>query len=227
MKNFFVDFFVDFFSLARKKNLSFFHYLIIILLIPILLILRIVIKYPKNVISIMIPITLIGIIFAVWRGISKYQESELQQMIGEEIFPQLEDHKSFTSSDHIVIRGKVLVWDLDSNSRSNINNKLPKQLRPLSSKDILTVFLVSEKNVHVGYYSVSGKPAYRQDAYVDVVYWPSKESVGSHYIKGGDPEQVRTPPPWPFHKFIGAGYGDCTKAVANWIKGLPIENKHL
>ncbi len=116
-------------------------------------------------------------------------------------------------SGEIKIRGGVLVWDVERNSRSE-EYDFPRTLCAKPSDRHVTVFMITRRNdVQVGVYSLGGK-AYRQSLDVAVVYWPEKTPVGFATIQGAEPPRV-THSRGDFH-------GDTTEPFMKWIKSLPV-----
>lgn len=122
-----------------------------------------------------------------WWGVSSRREIQRQRAIVNEVRPLIEDCKQLGERP-VSVRGKCLVWDITKNSRSGAHSLLPRKLRATSSDDEMTIFMVlPPREELVGYYSVSGQPAYREYVDVCVVYWPQKKAVGLHSVVSKEP----------------------------------------
>lgn len=153
------------------------------------------------------------VVGVIWWGITSHNETEAQKRIVSEVRPLIEECREI-SDVPITILGKVLVWDISSNSRSGVHTFLPGELEAKSSDPQITVFMVQpERKVLVGYYSISGEPAYQQFVDVCVVYWPQKKAVGMHSVVSKEPRSSRPVQHAP-------EYGDPNEPVALWIKTL-------
>jgi len=166
----------------------------------------------SNVMFVVFIIMIIAIFIGAF--VSKHNETERQRAIVNEVRTLIENCKKIKDNP-ITIRGRCLVWDVATDSRSYTYYKLPVKLQASSSDSQITVFMVlPERNVLVGYYSISRQPAYRQYMDVCVVHWPEKKAVGMYSIVSKEPlisRQVRNSPE----------YGDPNEPIARWIESLP------
>lgn len=121
-----------------------------------------------------------------------------------------------TSSDSgIYITGKVLVWDMSSDSRSPIHRKLPPYLRATHKDNPITVFmLIPQENRSVGRYSRSAQSAYISHTGVAVANWPEKKAIGYCSIPSAMPRSSRLVAERP-------EYGDRMTPIVSWIRARP------
>jgi len=161
-------------------------------------------------------IAVLAIIGAVtWLAILDHREIMQERAIVSHVRNLLDACKSMGDSASPTIKGKALVWDMTSDSRSDAHDRLPSELKATSADSQITVFMViGERNVQVGTYSVSGEPAYRQYMDVAVAYWPEKKAVGMGYVVSKEPRSSRPVEHRP-------EYGDPYEPIANWISTLP------
>ncbi len=154
------------------------------------------------------------VIIVIVSNWSSPTKQEIEKIMGD-VRPFIESCKAMPHSEKIMIKGKALVWDLKSNSKSDAHAELPSDLRIGEKEKQVTVFIVTpEQNMLVGHYSISRQPGYRRYVDVYVIYWPEKKAAGLHSVVGFDPRHRRPVQHSP-------EYGDYTKAVAAWIAGLP------
>jgi len=123
--------------------------------------------------------------------------------------------KTVGGSPSIAIKGKALVWDMNSHAVSRAQRRLPSHLRASPSDGEITVFIViGERQEQVGTYSVSNEPAYRQYVDIAVARWPEKTAVGMSSVVSKEPRASRPVRNQP-------EYGDPIEAIANWIAAIP------
>ena len=108
-------------------------------------------------------VALLGIVLAfAWLVVSDIRETERQRGIISDVrhlldVLELDAAKSTYSPSSVSVKGKALVWDITSSSRSGAHNILPAELRASSSDSLITVFMVIRtRRLNVGTYSISG-----------------------------------------------------------------------
>lgn len=156
----------------------------------------------------------IAIFAAISWAITTHQETEKQRAIVNDVRHLVEACKSMGNSEPITIRGKALVWNMNSNSRSSVHDILPTELKASSHDNTITVFMVlGKRDVKVGTYSISGQPGYQQFIDVCVAYWPEKKAIGMGSVVSKQPRLSRPVQGSP-------EYGDPNEPVKNWITSL-------
>ena len=119
------------------------------------------------------------------------------------------------AGDNVTVVGKVLVWDMRTDTRSGAYGMCPTLLQAKPTDTPITVFMVmGERNEQVGTYTISHQPAYRQYLEVAVASWPQKKPLGFHSVISKEPRLTRPVQQVP-------EYGDPNEPIANWIKTLP------
>lgn len=159
---------------------------------------------------------LVTIVVALaWWGIAAHRQTQQQRRVIDAVRGLVEACKSQLAPGGAPIRGKALVWDVASDSRSAAHGRLPGDLKANGSDGQVTVFLVlGERTELVGTYSVSRQPAYRRSVDVCVAYWPEKQAAGLHSVVSADPRARRPVQQRP-------EYGDPNEPIAAWIAALP------
>lgn len=115
----------------------------------------------------------------------------------------------------IYIDGKVLVWEMASDTRSRVNDLLPVELRATSRDRPITVFMLMGPKEHVvGRYTQSAQSAYLSFTGVAVASWPNKKVIGYYSIPSTMPRTTRVAVARPEH-------GDRNSPIAAWIRSLP------
>ncbi len=157
---------------------------------------------------------LIVIGFLVWLVVPS-EEIGFQRAIVDEVSCLVGDCREI--GEHpITVKGKCLIWNMSNNYRSNVCNRLPKEILGCSSDCELTVFMVMPiRKEIVGHMVQTRRPIYRRYVDIYVAYWPEKEPAGLHTLEWNDtvqPHQVRFNPDY-LESF--------DRPLAEWIKGLP------
>ena len=139
---------------------------------------------------------------------------DAQRAIVNEVRDLKDDCIKIGENDSIRIIGKVLVWDMENNSPSSINDMIPDSLQAGPSDKPITVFMVSGKQkMQVGTYSVTGEHAYREWVDVAIALWPDKKPIGFRSIVSAEPRSSRLVQYSP-------EYGDPNKPIADWIEKM-------
>ena len=148
----------------------------------------------------------------VWYAIARHKETVAQR----DIVNNLKGLIGSCRTDAAITRaGTVLVWDVQKDSVSEVQNMLPVALQAKSTDSPITVFMVTgQRNERVGTYTISGQPAYREYVDIAVARWPARTPVGFYSVLSKDPPSLRQVENSP-------EYGDLNVPVANWIKTLP------
>lgn len=159
-----------------------------------------------------------AVLFAVAGLLIRYaivsnRETVAQEAIVNEVKDLIDDSRR--AGDRIAVYGRALVWDMQSNSRSDVNAQLQSSLQAKSTDRPITVFMViGTRNEQVGTYSISKEPAYRQYVDIAVASWPEKKALGFHSVVSNEPRSSRQVQSTP-------EYGGINQPVADWINTLP------
>jgi hypothetical protein len=156
-------------------------------------------------------------------------EEKQQRVLVDEVRPLIESCQAMPASEApIPIRGKALIWDMRSDSRSDGHDELPEELCAVPADQEVTVFMIVGEHV-TPREGVDGKPCdgdFTQQVDVCVAYWPLKQPAGT-YAVSGKPVQFGCFAPSPDQLSAGRGvqndpqYGDAGLPVAAWIRTLP------
>jgi len=121
-------------------------------------------------------------------GINKWKENVFRKIVKEVQALSSIPHDT-QAKGHIIIHGKVLVWDLEDNALSSAETHLPHQLRANFLDRRMTIFLIlpGSRQVKVDTYNISGRSAYRQLVDVCAIYWPEKKIAGWDVISAEPP----------------------------------------
>jgi hypothetical protein len=148
-----------------------------------------------------------------WYAIARHKETVAQRNIVSELRVLIDNCR--TTNAPITIAGTALVWDMQNDSRSDVQAMLPYLLQAKSTDSPITVFMVTgQRNERVGTYTISGQPAYREYLDIAVARWPAKTPVGFYSVLSKDPPLLRQVEHSP-------EYGNPNVPVANWIQTLP------
>jgi hypothetical protein len=157
-------------------------------------------------------------------------EEKQQQGIIAETRPLIETCQGMPASEApLPIRGKALIWDMRSNSRSDGHEDLPADLRAVPADNEVTVFMIVGEHLAPLQDSPASEAVFSQQVDVCVVYWPQKQPAGAFTVPG-KPVQVGWFIPGPADCSSGRGvrncpqYGDAGTPVAAWISTLPRED---
>jgi hypothetical protein len=156
-------------------------------------------------------------------------EEKQQRVLIEDVRPLIETCQAMPAAEaRIPIRGKALIWDMRSNSRSDGHDELPEELRAVPADQQVTVFMIVGEHV-TPVEDADGKPCdgvFTQQVDVCVAYWPQKQPAGT-YAVSGKPIPLGCFAPSPDQLSAGRGvrddpqYGDAGLPVAAWIRTLP------
>jgi hypothetical protein len=114
------------------------------------------------------------------------REERQQRALVADVRPLVSTCQSMPGSAAVIpVRGKVLIWDLRTDSREG-QDGVPEELRAVPGDLEVTVFMI------VGEHAVpvrdgNGQPCeqlFRQEVDVCVAYWPQKQAVGSYSAPG-------------------------------------------
>jgi hypothetical protein len=177
----------------------------------------------------MVVLAIIGrsCLLAVIRSVEEKQ----QQAIIAETRPFIETCQAMPASEApLPIRGKALIWDMRSDSRSDGHEELPSELRAVPADNEVTVFMIVGEHLALVEDGAgkSGEAGFSQQVDVCVVYWPQKQPAGAYAVTG-KPVQVGWFTPGQADCSAGRGvrncpqYGDAGTPVAAWISTLPRE----
>jgi hypothetical protein len=138
-------------------------------------------------------------------------EMQKEKAIVDQVRPLIQNNPSHSNPNDLLLRGKALIWDMTTNSRSPAYDMIPGELRAISSDKIITVFMISgARSEKVGTYSISGKTAYRNYTEIFVLYWPENKTAGLYSIVSEEPRSNR-----PVQQ--SEEFGDPNKPIAEWI----------
>jgi len=163
-------------------------------------------------------------------GISAFKESVFRRIV-HEVRPLSSMPHDAQVGGQIVIRGKALVWDLDTDALSPAETHLPFALRACLLSRTVTIFLLMPGGRYekVGVYERSHASAYRQTVDVCALYWPEKKVAGWSSIAAEPPpvKEVYVPRSGPGYgtESKKPEYGDVEKQAAAWIRTLLVENR--
>lgn len=161
--------------------------------------------------KILVGLVVVG--FLIWYAMVSHKETVAQRAIVNEVRGLISSCR--TAGDRIAVVDKVLVWDMQGNSRSGAQGMLPGPLKAKSTDKPITVFMVvGKRDERVGTYSISRQPAYREYMDIAVACWPEKRPVGFHSVVSSEPPPSRPVQGTP-------EYGDPNKPIAEWIESLP------
>ncbi len=118
-------------------------------------------------------------------------------------------YDEFTSYEYPQLRGKALVWNLQSDSIDSSYYELPDEIRANSSDSSVTVFFIKEKYDRTKFYGLGYSKENPGFAHIAVVYWPSMEPAGLYNVAAN------------FLMFEGGKIQEIDSAISNWIKYLP------
>lgn len=159
-----------------------------------------------------------GVLATCVSGSEKWMYSNNQPTI-KELCSLVSEASDINAIETPAIYGKVLIWDTETDKLSPAQAKIPKELRAISCRDEITVFLLMKPRQEcVGSYSMSNLPAYKQYVEAIIVLWPDKRILGKKEIESLEPYQERAYRNVP-------EYGDLNRPIAAWISQLPVNEK--
>jgi hypothetical protein len=177
-------------------------------------------------------LVVLAIVGRTWvMSVLRSLEEKQQEAIIDEARPLIEACQAMPAADSpISIRGKALIWDMRSNSRSDGHEELPAELRAVPADSEVTVFMiVGEHLAPMETRDGTGVGAFTQQIDVCVVYWPHKQPAGA-YAVAGKPLQFAWFTPSQAECSADRGvrtcpqYGDTGTPVAAWVSTLPRED---
>jgi hypothetical protein len=151
-------------------------------------------------------------------------EKQSMKGVASAVLPLIKDCREDPNKE-IVVRGKVLAWDVAANGEHAVavQGRIPDKAGEIEAGTDVTVFLISEKRRQVGVWVPSGRsisgeeyrnasPAYSVEVRIHVAYWPQMKPVGVH--------SLTVYPPKYLSETYSDGIGDVNGAIASWIASL-------
>lgn len=179
-------------------------------------------------------LVLIAVLVGVGVCIYKVQESEQQRKadkaridaIANEVRPLIEECESIGSSEKPELKGKVIVYEVDSNHwpgwklfkwKDGVMPSEWSDLKASPNDEEITIFFVSTTKLgQIGYYECDAQ-AYKARFDIYVIYWPEKQAVGMHTIFSDPPEGILTRGGGCLHDDVVGDIWD----IYSWIESLP------